>query len=480
MPSSLVRLAAVAGALLALALGAAPALASDPLVVQTGAMNYAGPSCPGFGWTCTTSSNVIQTATPGGRNVFVCTGDACTASQTAVAGGNRARCIQKGTAQAQSCTIVQTNETGENVVLARQESRPARAGSTADQQSTQSATLTQCNLSGANSAHLNQHIVHVAFDATSASVGQDQQAAMAYDIVQSGPDPTSCATLPTAPPSDTAPCGSTSADLLVAHQRVRQVASGRRARSGHQTQHSDIDGMVTQCSETPARYAATESEDQQLKARSSAVDQEQVGPIRCCDKIHVVHPKAGQSSSPDALCSLTQRTHQMTSPATTSDQSEDLRVQTTTTGSCDAAIHLVQGPRVVDQEFSVSGGSIDEHVSCDASACPSRIAYTGDPHRRTGRRPVLSVMVRDEGGNLLPGVTVEYTLVSAGGDRTPLCSAVSGADGLAVCKAPFITAAQGLYSIEARFTDPASGETFTTSVPFRVRCVAGAPCPPPA
>ena len=63
-------------------------------------------------------------------------------------------------------------------------------------------------------------------------------------------------------------------------------------------------------------------------------------------------------------------------------------------------------------------------------------------------------MVRDEGGNLLPGVTVEYTLISAGGDRTPLCSAVSGSDGLAICKAPFITAAPGLYSIEAASPTP--------------------------
>src|SRR4051794_23204 len=121
MPSPVARLGAVAGALAALALGAAPALASDPLVVQTGFRNYAGPTCPGFGWTCSTSGNVIQAATPGGRNVAVCTDDACTVTQTAVAGANRARCIQLGAAQTQSCTIVQVNQTGENVVLTRQE-----------------------------------------------------------------------------------------------------------------------------------------------------------------------------------------------------------------------------------------------------------------------------------------------------------------------------------------------------------------------
>src|SRR5690349_21796791 len=137
MPSCLVRLAAMAGALVALTVGAAPALASDPLVVQTGAKNYAGPSCPGLDWTCTTSGNVVQTATPGGRNVFVCASDACTVTQTAVAGANRARCLQRGAAQSQSCTIVQVNQSGANVVLARQESRPDRGGATADQRSAQ-------------------------------------------------------------------------------------------------------------------------------------------------------------------------------------------------------------------------------------------------------------------------------------------------------------------------------------------------------
>jgi hypothetical protein len=471
MSSFIVRLAAVAVALVAPALGAAPALASSPLVVQTSALNYAGPSCPGFGWTCTTSSNVIQTATPGGRNVFVCQADACTVTQTAVAGGNRARCLQKSASQSQSCTIVQINQSGDNVVVTRQESEPPRAGASADQSSNQAAALTQCNLTGANTAHLNQHVVHVAFDATSATVAQDQHAAMAYTIVQSGPDATYCPTLPAGPPAG--PCGSTSADLLVAHQRVRQLGVGRKARAGHQNQRSDITGEIVQCSETPARWNASESEDQKLRAKSADVDQSQVGPIRCCDKQHL-----GQSSSTAATCTLTQRTHQDTAPVVgTSDQTEVLRILASTTGGCTATVDLVQGPRSVRQTFATSGGTIDESVSCDAADCPSRISYTGDPHRRTGRRPVLSTLVLGASGDPLAGQTVHYTLVSEAGDRTPLCDAVSNADGIATCKAPFITALPGFYTIEASFTDPATGETFTTSVPFRVRCVEGAPCP---
>jgi hypothetical protein len=472
MPSPLVRLAILAGALTALALGAAPALASDPLVVQTGARNYAGPSCPGFGWTCTTSGNVIQTATPGGRNVFACTADACTVTQTAVAGGNRARCIQQGASETQSCTIVQVNQSGDNTVLARQESQPPRAGADADQRSTQAATLTQCNLTGANSAHVNQHIVHVAFDAASPAVGQDQHASMTYQVVQAGPDPTYCATLPTAPAPDAAPCGSSSADLLVAHQRVRQLGVGRKAGAGHQNQRSDIVGEIVQCSEQPAVWHATESESQKLKARTEAVDQSQVGPIRCCDKLHL-----GQASSPASLCTLGQRTQQDTAPLVDSpDQLEDLTILASTSGDCTARVDLTQGPRVVQQTFQTSGGTIDEHLSCEPADCPARIAYTGDPRRRIGRRPLLSVVLRDASGGPLAGETVHFTLISAAGERTPLCDAVSGSDGIASCKAT-ITAPEGRYRIEASFLDPATGETFTTSVPFRVRCVVGAPCP---
>jgi hypothetical protein len=49
-------------------------LGIDPagVVIQRGASNYAGPSCPGAGWTCTTSTKVVQVGQPGGQNVVAC------------------------------------------------------------------------------------------------------------------------------------------------------------------------------------------------------------------------------------------------------------------------------------------------------------------------------------------------------------------------------------------------------------------------
>src|SRR5712691_12330048 len=44
------------------------------VVVQRGLHNYAGPNCPGRGWTCTTAKRVLQiAATASASNTFVCT-----------------------------------------------------------------------------------------------------------------------------------------------------------------------------------------------------------------------------------------------------------------------------------------------------------------------------------------------------------------------------------------------------------------------
>jgi hypothetical protein len=49
-------------------------LGIDPagVVIQRGAKNYAGPRCPGIGWTCTTSTRVVQVAQAGGQNQVAC------------------------------------------------------------------------------------------------------------------------------------------------------------------------------------------------------------------------------------------------------------------------------------------------------------------------------------------------------------------------------------------------------------------------
>jgi hypothetical protein len=83
----------------------------DPstVVVQRGTNNYAGPFCPGSGWTCTTSTSVVQVASPGGQNQFEC-GDPSLfpeSALTAPAAGylSRSRCLAIQDAAAGTNTV---------------------------------------------------------------------------------------------------------------------------------------------------------------------------------------------------------------------------------------------------------------------------------------------------------------------------------------------------------------------------------------
>jgi hypothetical protein len=89
---------------------------------QTGLNNYAGPSCPGIGWNCTTSTTVVQmSSSHGGQNKFECkpedplltdeSTNTCVIVQTD-GGNNKARCKISDTDEpsTQTCDITQTGE----------------------------------------------------------------------------------------------------------------------------------------------------------------------------------------------------------------------------------------------------------------------------------------------------------------------------------------------------------------------------------
>jgi hypothetical protein len=90
------------------------------VVRQVGLNNYAGPSCPGVGWNCTTSTRVVQAAAPGGQNKFDCspasTGtDAGSNICVVMQGGpnNKAQCKLKDTGvptESQRCAIEQDGD----------------------------------------------------------------------------------------------------------------------------------------------------------------------------------------------------------------------------------------------------------------------------------------------------------------------------------------------------------------------------------
>src|SRR5437879_1191084 len=96
----------------------------DPagIVIQRGARNYAGPNCPGKGWTCSHAARVVQISSDA-DNRFQCTPssgglvaapDTCTIVQISAGGRNDARCYERSAQPVvtQSCTITQQNTTG--------------------------------------------------------------------------------------------------------------------------------------------------------------------------------------------------------------------------------------------------------------------------------------------------------------------------------------------------------------------------------
>jgi len=89
------------------------------VVIQRGARNYAGPNCPGKGWTCTSTAHlVVQVASAGGKNLFTCAAASCTVVQAAqaTAAANTAKCV-KTNGISQSCSINQVSATADNIAI---------------------------------------------------------------------------------------------------------------------------------------------------------------------------------------------------------------------------------------------------------------------------------------------------------------------------------------------------------------------------
>jgi hypothetical protein len=141
----------------------------DPsgIVIQRGTHNYAGPTCPGVGWSCTTATRVVQF---GPNNKFQCSAsngfggsanapDDCTIVQVAPTStaNNSATCVENGTdpTASQSCVIFQTSTGGSNTATVVQQVKVS--GSTT-QDVSQYSGIDQESGDGANSATVTQTI----------------------------------------------------------------------------------------------------------------------------------------------------------------------------------------------------------------------------------------------------------------------------------------------------------------------------------
>jgi hypothetical protein len=155
----------------------------DPkgFVIQRGAHNYAGPSCPGVRWHCTTAKHVVQimaTNNPGNTNQYSCTASTggtvngpyeCVIIQSSAGSDNNASCIEKigdptGT---QHCAIYQLNTSGANNAVVQQ-SVAVAAVPAVGQDATQNTEIAQWAGSGSNNAQVNQDLK----ESQSASIGK--------------------------------------------------------------------------------------------------------------------------------------------------------------------------------------------------------------------------------------------------------------------------------------------------------------------
>ncbi len=148
------------------------AIGLDPrgVTIQRGARNYAGPNCPGAGWSCTSTAHpVVQIAAAGGKNTFLCTTGRCAVVQatsatatstsrsfTAATATNTAKCI-KTTGLSQSCSIDQNSASAnneaivyENAVKASGLTQTASATAQITQRATGSNTNKACVLQNIN------------------------------------------------------------------------------------------------------------------------------------------------------------------------------------------------------------------------------------------------------------------------------------------------------------------------------------------
>jgi hypothetical protein len=157
-------------------------------VIQRGKKNYAGPKCPGKGWTCAKPRGVVLQLNQAGHNRFKCSesygfglGDPtpvqqenppiCVVVQISAAGNNHAECaehndVEAGTLLTQHCQITQSTDSGNN------HARVDGKAKGTEQDVQQTADVNQFTADGNNHANIDQD-VHLAIHGTGASQKQD-------------------------------------------------------------------------------------------------------------------------------------------------------------------------------------------------------------------------------------------------------------------------------------------------------------------
>jgi hypothetical protein len=411
-------------------------VSAHKLVVQRGRRNYAGPRCPGRGWNCTRAKQVVQFASAGGTNAFVCSGssapgDSCIVIQTSAKSQNTATCTEQpssyGTPASQSCVILQSSQTGKNVATVTQQlTQPGPGGANTSQAAAQDAKVYQCNTSGPNVANVSQSASQSLDAGSETAVAQGQQSGQSFLIQQGGPANGGLACPTAISPSNPPPFGTTcptmtGSNSASATQSLAQSATASSASSGSQSQRADLGGHVNQCSNSNSAYTVSQTERQTLSAPAGIL-QTQIGPLTCC---------SFQGTNPSDTCTVSQNTNQQGNGD--ASQSESITSTAGTSGTCSADRSATQNGTT--NTSSVSGSQLNSALLCLNGTCgtqpvPTTLSYTGstasDYHDSL---PVSAVLTNTNTGAPISGQTVSFA-VSPGGET---CSGKTNSAGVAAC-----------------------------------------------
>jgi hypothetical protein len=388
-----------------LAHGISPAV----VVHQSSLRNYAGPNCPGVGWSCTTSRAVVQSSSS--TNVFVCSAssgtatsdsstNSCVVSQTAQSnnGTNSATCDIERTNPAyttSTCSITQDNTGGQNKATIKQVFTESSGD---NQDDAQSAYISQTNTSGKNTANIKQQLVQKISDS---AAGQTQQGLQSACIEQDASTGANSGTITqsqnqseknsnssavnqqqNATTPSTGGCGSVSfdaANLVAAIEqgqrssgsgqfsatlsqtlKQKQVSSPSTAaatqQQGPDSFEGGLDGHIDQNSTGVATANASQLENQYQDAEGPNPNQSQFGPARCCSL---------QQSNPSDTFNITQTSTQDSDTQTNQTNEVDSNCQSS--GEC----HVQQNVTVDGTTTSTSCNQpfCNEEVFCEGSFC---------------------------------------------------------------------------------------------------------------
>jgi hypothetical protein len=317
-------------------------LHSHGFVIQRGRRNYAGPSCPGKGWTCTRSTRVVQVTTRQGDvnryeySAPAAPGSPCGTVQSGPS--NTAKAIfTAGTIQ--FCTITQ-NATGSGGNFAQLSE--TIVGSGESQTASQDAQVTQTSVTGSNSVQITQKVTQSISQNNLTEVTESQVSDQTFTVKQNVTQ-------------STATVGTNSSKV---DQTLTQTETATSATSGSQYQRANLIGHVDQFSHalSTSQNNQTESQSETAVANSS-VSQTQIGPTRCC---------TSQGDNTRDTFKVVQKTTQTNTPGLAT-YTEDAQIDLSTTGSANGSQTTTQNGQTTTN--SSTGSTVNMGTTCTQGTC---------------------------------------------------------------------------------------------------------------